>query len=70
LADGPECAAGEQVMEVYRSDFEVRRKADTSPVAQADERAEISILQALAALTPWIAVICEEAASAGQVDGL
>lgn len=60
-------AAGELVMEVYRSDFEVRGKVDTSPVTEADERAEALILQALAARTPQIPVISEEAAAAGHV---
>lgn len=60
-------AAGEQVMEVYHSDFEVRGKVDSSPVTEADERAEALILQALAALTPHIPVISEEAAAAGHV---
>ena len=48
--------AGELVLEVYRSDFEVRGKDDASPVTEADERAEALILQALAALTPQIPV--------------
>ena len=60
-------AAGERVLEVYRSDFEVRGKVDASPVTEADERAEALILQALAARTPQIPVISEEAAAAGQV---
>ncbi|MCU1758646.1 3'(2'),5'-bisphosphate nucleotidase CysQ [Pseudomonas sp. 14P_8.1_Bac3] len=60
-------AAGEVVLEVYRSDFEVRGKDDASPVTEADERAEALILQALAARTPQIPVISEEAAAAGQV---
>ncbi|KAB0498047.1 3'(2'),5'-bisphosphate nucleotidase CysQ [Pseudomonas moorei] len=60
-------AAGELVLEVYRSDFEVRGKVDASPVTEADERAEALILQALAARTPQIPVISEEAAAAGQV---
>lgn len=60
-------AAGEQVMEVYRSDFEVRGKVDASPVTEADERAEALILQALAARTAQIPVISEEAAAAGQM---
>jgi 3'(2'), 5'-bisphosphate nucleotidase len=60
-------AAGELVLEVYRTDFEVRGKLDTSPVTEADERAETLILQALAACTPQIPVISEEAAAAGRV---
>lgn len=59
--------AGELVMQVYRSDFDVRGKLDASPVTEADERAEALILLALAALTPHIPVISEEAATAGQV---
>jgi 3'(2'), 5'-bisphosphate nucleotidase len=59
--------AGEQVLEVYRSDFQVRGKVDTSPVTEADERAEALILRALAARTPQIPVISEEAAAAGDV---
>jgi 3'(2'), 5'-bisphosphate nucleotidase len=60
-------AAGERVLEVYRTDFEVRGKGDASPVTEADERAEKLILQALAACTPQIPVISEEAAAAGLV---
>lgn len=37
-------AAGEVVLQVYRSDFEVRGKDDASPVTEADERAETLIL--------------------------
>ncbi|ROL80714.1 3'(2'),5'-bisphosphate nucleotidase [Pseudomonas protegens] len=59
--------AGELVMQVYRSDFEVRGKLDASPVTEADERAEALILRALAALKPHIPVISEEAATDGQV---
>lgn len=59
--------AGELVLEVYRSDFEVRGKEDASPVTEADERAETLILQALAARTPDIPVISEEAAAGGRV---
>ncbi|WP_409276919.1 3'(2'),5'-bisphosphate nucleotidase CysQ [Pseudomonas defluvii] len=59
--------AGELVMEIYRSDFEVRGKIDASPVTEADERAEALILQALAERTPGIPVISEEAAACGRV---
>jgi 3'(2'), 5'-bisphosphate nucleotidase len=53
--------AGEAIMEVYRSDFEVRGKADDSPVTEADERAERVILAELAALAPDIPAVSEEA---------
>lgn len=57
-------------MDVYSTDFEVRGKADESPVTEADERAEQIILQGLARLSAGIPVISEEASSRGvQVAG-
>jgi 3'(2'), 5'-bisphosphate nucleotidase len=58
--------AGEIVMEVFRSDFEVRAKADKSPVTVADERAEAFIVERLTALAPEIPVVGEELYAAGQ----
>jgi 3'(2'), 5'-bisphosphate nucleotidase len=58
--------AGEIVMEVFRSDFEVRSKADKSPVTEADERAEAFIVERLAAIAPEIPVVGEELYAAGQ----
>jgi 3'(2'), 5'-bisphosphate nucleotidase len=58
--------AGEIVMEVFRSDFEVRSKADKSPVTEADERAEAFIVERLTALAPDIPVVGEELYAAGQ----
>ena len=63
-------AAGEVVMEVYATDFDVSHKGDASPVTQADERAEAVITAALKALTPDIPVVGEEASSAGQTPEL
>ncbi len=45
----------------------VSEKSDSSPVTEADEAAEVFILEALAKLTPDIPVIAEEAVAAGQV---
>ncbi|GAB2467284.1 3'(2'),5'-bisphosphate nucleotidase CysQ [Comamonas humi] len=59
--------AGELIMEIYRSDFEVRGKEDASPVTEADEKAEKLILDRLLALSPDIPVVSEEAAAAGFV---
>ncbi len=58
-------AAGERVMAVYRTDFEVRSKDDASPVTEADARAEALIVPALQALLPGVPVVAEEAVSAG-----
>ena len=59
-------AAGELVMAVYRTDFEVRSKDDASPVTEADARAEALIVPALKALLPGVPVIAEEAVAAGD----
>ncbi len=57
--------AGESIMEIYATDFDVDRKADNSPVTQADLAAEAIILAVLSELTPDIPVIAEEEMSAG-----
>jgi 3'(2'), 5'-bisphosphate nucleotidase len=53
--------AGRAAMEVYSGNFEVRAKADASPVTLADERCEGLILPRLAELTPDIPAASEEA---------
>jgi len=60
-------SAGDVVLEVYSAAFTVREKADGSPVTEADERAESRILAGLAALTPHVPVVSEEAHSGGRV---
>lgn len=60
-------AAGQAILGIYATDFEVRGKADASPVTEADERAEAVILPELARLTPDIPVVSEEAAAAGRI---
>ncbi len=59
--------AGVAVMDVFNSDFETREKADSSPVSDADERAEEIILERLSREMPGVPVIAEEQAAA---DGL
>jgi 3'(2'), 5'-bisphosphate nucleotidase len=61
--------AGKVILAYYAEagEIEVREKADSSPVTEADEAAEDFILEALAKLTPEIPVVSEEAASAGHV---
>jgi 3'(2'), 5'-bisphosphate nucleotidase len=60
-------AAGELVMTVYETDFDVHSKDDASPVTEADERAEALILPALATLLPDVPTVAEEAVAAGRV---
>lgn len=59
-------AAGALILEVYGSDFDVRGKADASPVTEADERAERCIVPALLALDPAVPVVAEEAVARGE----
>ncbi|MDY0241317.1 MAG: 3'(2'),5'-bisphosphate nucleotidase CysQ [Rhodospirillaceae bacterium] len=58
--------AGAAVIEVYRSDFAVTRKADASPVTEADIRSERVILDTLAKIAPMIPVVSEEAFAQGK----
>ncbi len=60
-------AAGQRIMEVYDSDFEVEYKSDASPVTAADTTAEKLILADLARYAPEIPVIAEEAAAASAL---
>ena len=59
--------AGAAILKVYAADFTATRKADQSPVTEADLAAEAVILAALRRLTPDIPVIAEEQA---QAEGL
>ena len=59
--------AGARIMEIYRTDFQVARKADDSPVTEADTAAEAIITRALRALTPHYPIVAEEAASRGEL---
>ena len=60
-------AAGALVMGVYAGGCGVRRKADFSPVCDADERAEAFILAGLADALPDIPVVAEESVSRGEI---
>jgi 3'(2'), 5'-bisphosphate nucleotidase len=60
-------AAGEVVMDVYATDFEVRRKDDWSPVSDADERAEALLIPGVQQLLPGVPIVAEETVS---TDGL
>jgi 3'(2'), 5'-bisphosphate nucleotidase len=59
--------AGEVIMAIYATDFTARGKSDASPVTEADEKAEAVITAALAALTPDIPIVAEEAVAAGKI---
>ena len=53
--------AGDAILSVYGQQFEVTNKADQSPLTLADMRSHEIIVQGLAALTPDLPVLSEEA---------
>jgi len=55
--------AGRLVLPLWKSDLVVDRKADESPVTEADRRGEALILERLAARFPGVHVVSEEDAS-------
>jgi len=59
--------AGEAILAVYRTDFDVERKADESPVTQADLDAERIILDVLGRITPDIPTVAEEEVAAPEI---
>jgi 3'(2'), 5'-bisphosphate nucleotidase len=64
-------AAGRAILEVYAADEQgVQVKADSSPVTEADLRAEAVILAGLAELAPHIPVVAEESVAAGRIPQL
>ena len=64
-------AAARLILPLWRSGLSVTRKADESPVTEADQRAEALILEALRARFPDIPIISEEdAAEFGTPDAI
>ena len=53
-------AAGQAILAIYETDFEVEAKADQSPVTQADTSAHAIIVDRLQALAPDIPILSEE----------
>ena len=58
--------AGNVVMDVFNTDFEVFGKDDKSPVTEADRRGEEIIIAALNEIAPCIPIVGEEAKSEGH----
>lgn len=56
-------AAGDAIMQVYSTDFNVIKKSDNSPLTQADVAAHNLIVDALKGLTPDIPSLSEESES-------
>lgn len=57
-------AAAADILEVYARDFDIERKADATPLTEADLAAHHRIVAGLATLTPDIPVLSEESAAA------
>jgi 3'(2'), 5'-bisphosphate nucleotidase len=55
--------ASDAVMRIYTGGHTVRRKADASPVTEADHASEAIILEGLRRLTPHVPVVSEEEVS-------
>lgn len=55
--------AGEQILAIYNTDFDVENKADKSPLTAADMASHRTICGGLANLTPDIPVLSEESSS-------
>ena len=60
--------AGEAILEVYNTDFNVESKDDSSPVTIADQRAEELIIAALREeVGSTLPIVAEEEAAAGRI---
>ena len=59
--------AGAVILQHYAAGTTVSRKADSSPVTEADEAGEAVILAALRLLTPDVPIVAEEAVSRGEL---
>ncbi|MCB1400955.1 MAG: 3'(2'),5'-bisphosphate nucleotidase CysQ [Rhodobacteraceae bacterium] len=61
--------AGVRIMQIYQSDdFDVRTKADASPVTEADEAADALISEGLAEAFPQVDLVTEEQAASHAVE--
>ena len=56
--------AGDEIMQIYTTDYEVETKAEESPLTAADRASHECIVAALSELTPEIPILSEESATA------
>lgn len=54
------CRAGDKIMEIYHTDFDIYTKEDKSPVTEADKIANAMIESRLDEMTPKIPILSEE----------
>jgi 3'(2'), 5'-bisphosphate nucleotidase len=62
--------AGRAAHKVYLGSFEVQRKADQSPVTEADHAAEAIILERLRRVVPGVPIVAEEEVAAGRLPAI
>ena len=55
--------AGERILKIYQTDFDVTHKEDDSPLTAADMAAHNAIIAGLSILTPELPVLSEESAT-------
>ena len=55
--------AGDKILEIYETGFDIEHKDDQSPLTSADLASHHTIIDALSALTPDIPILSEESAS-------
>jgi 3'(2'),5'-bisphosphate nucleotidase len=60
-------AAGRAILDVRRRGYRAERKADATPVTEADRAAEAILLAAIHEAAPGIPVVAEEACAAGHL---
>jgi len=60
--------ASQEILRIYNRGFDVRDKADASPITEADEASEALILAGLKTLTPDIPAFGEETVSRGEAN--
>ena len=53
-------SAGQDILEVYKTDFDIEVKADRSPLTEADKRAHQTIIEGLKAIDPKLPILSEE----------
>jgi 3'(2'), 5'-bisphosphate nucleotidase len=62
--------AGRAAHKIYLGSFEVQRKADQSPVTEADHAAEAIILERLRHAAPGVPIVAEEEVAAGRLPSI
>ena len=60
--------AGQEIMRVYETDFDVSRKDDRSPLTAADLAANTTIVAGLSDLEPRYPILSEESATVPYVE--